>query len=435
MAKISKISGFPEWLPEQKLAEDRLISKIKKVYESYGFVPIETPAVELLSSLNAKGFQQKEIYLLSRAAAEQDQEADMALHFDLTVPLARYVAQHFNELTFPFKRYQIQKVWRGERSQKGRFREFYQFDIDVIAREQLPLSCDAEVLSAFDQALSTVGIAKHQIHLNNRKLLLGFYADLGLSDQQSQLTIMAVDKISKIGREGVADELATVVGLKNDLVERILAFVEQRYSSDRFGELEKDFCIANTLFRDGLLELGQLIDLLSVSARRNVIIDLSMARGLDYYTGTIFEVYFPDYPETSSFGAGGRYDDLASHFINRKLPGMGASIGFSRIVDFALQNNLLDISQKTVVQALVAVYSEQQRRECNLLAEKLRECGVACEVFYQAPKLGKQIDYAVSKGIRYIFFLDANENTIEVKDLETKEQKRIADIKSWVNGL
>lgn len=434
MAKISKISGFPEWLPEQKLAEDRLISKIKAVYEGFGFVPIETPAVELLSTLQAKGFQQKEIYVINRAAADEDVDASMALHFDLTVPFARYVAQHYSNLSFPFRRYQIQKAWRGERPQKGRFREFYQFDIDVIARENLPISFDAEILSAYDKAFNVANVARHQIHLNNRKLLLGFYSDLGISKEQSRLTITAVDKINKIGKEGVEQELVNEVKLESALVGRILEFIGRHYTTENVIDLRRDFNISNALFQEGIEELARLVELLSDSAKNNTVIDLSMARGLDYYTGTIFEVYFPDYPDTSSFGGGGRYDDLASHFINRKLPGVGGTIGLSRLIDFAFQNELLDISQKTLSQALVAVYSEDQRRNCNQLAEQLRELSVPCEVFYQSPKLGKQIDYAASKGIRYVFFLDPTRNVLEVKDLETKEQEKIDNIQSWVKA-
>lgn len=435
-SKLKNISGFPEWLPEQKLVEDEIIRKVQAIYASFGFGPIETPAVELVSTLAAKGMVDKEIYVvrrLEKPGEEAADESEYALRFDLTVPFARYVAQHFQHLVFPFKRYQLQKVWRGERPQKGRFREFYQFDVDIIARDELPISCDAEVLTVLDRAFTASAIGRHLIRLNNRKILMGFYSSLGLAAPQAAKAIQAVDKLKKIGDDGVRRELASA-DVPAGAADPILKMASVQLHPDRAVAELSGMGVEDETFERGVAELAEVLSLLPSASKENIEIDLSLARGLDYYTGAIFEVVMRDYPEFGSVGSGGRYDDLASEFIDRKLPGVGASFGLTRLLDLAFRNELLKPARKTSAEVLVAVYSEGQRSECNRMADELRAAGVSTEVYYRSPKLGKQIDYAAAKGIRRVLFLK-EDGTIESKDLETKEQKPVVSLKEWGAGL
>lgn len=429
MSKLKNISGFPEWLPEQKIAEDRVINAIRRVYALHGFSPIETGAAELLSTLEAKGAVDKEIYLLKRVHADQDSEDPLALHFDLTVPMARYVAQNFNELVFPFRRYQLQKVWRGERPQKGRFREFYQFDIDIIARDELPLCCDAEAVTVIDRALTEINTPAYRLRINNRKVLLGFYRSLGIDEAVRKKVLIAVDKLHKIKEEGVSAELSGL-GLGADLIQQILKLTRVQVAADKIETAFDGLAVSDEMFAQGRNELLELAALLPEATKRNVLIDLSLARGLDYYTGLILEGQIIDHPEFGSVCAGGRYDDLASEFINKKLPGVGISIGLTRLVDFFFTHKILQADARSTSEALVTVYAEEQRRAANDLADQLRAAGVASEVFYKSPKLGKQIDYAESKGMRYVFFV-GGDGGVEVKDLKTKTQVRVDNITQW----
>ncbi|MBN8548257.1 MAG: histidine--tRNA ligase [Deltaproteobacteria bacterium] len=434
MSKISKISGFPEWLPEHKLLENQIIGLITAAYESHGFTPIETPAVELMETLAAKGVVDKEIFQVSRAQADANAEAELGLHFDLTVPFARYVALHFNELQFPFRRYQLQKVWRGDRPQRGRFREFYQFDIDIIARENLPLSCDAEVIELVDAAFRAIKVLRHSIKLNNRKILQGFYRKLGLDDAQRKQAIIAVDKIHKIGRDGVLKELREHARIEAADAEKIVAFATHRAplrsaAADLAALLPDDPWCA-----EGLAELVTVGSLLPEICLDSVEVDLSLARGLDYYTGTIVEVCLPDYPEFGSVSAGGRYEDLASQFINKKLPGVGLSIGLSRLMELIISENLMPSAKRCPTTVLVAVLNEEQRAQCNAAARRIRAAGTNAEVYFQSPKLGKQIDYAAAKAIPYILFVSES-GEFEVKDLSTKEQKKVSSLEAWCTSL
>lgn len=433
VAKLTKISGFPEWLPEQRMAEEALIDKIRAIFRSHGFCPIETPAVELLSTLLNKGEIDKEVYSIKRYHAKDVDEAEFGLHFDLTVPLARYVAQHFANLSFPFKRYQIQKVWRGERPQKGRFREFYQCDIDIIGRDSLPIACDAEVIDAMNMVVMALGVGKHKVRLNNRKLLLGIYASLGLSEAEAKQVVVAVDKLSKIGKDGVSRELADK-GIENEAIGKILELTDIRIIPGEaeyiLGQLE----VKNRSFEEGKSEILELLGILSDAALAHLEVDLSLARGLDYYTGSILEMVLVNHPEFGSVASGGRYDDLASRFINKKLPGVGVSFGLSRFLDLAFSEKLIATDRKSPSQVLVTVAAEEGRKEANLLADSIRMNGLACEVFYAAPRLGKQIDYASAKGMRYVLFLGEGAQ-LEVKDLKTKEQVKISDLEGWCRDV
>jgi len=281
MAKINKISGFPEWLPQQKIAEDAVIAAIKAIYESYGFAPIETPAVELLSTLGSKGVIDKEIFVVKRLRAEEGDEAELGLHFDLTVPLARYVAQHAHELSFPFKRYQLQKVWRGDRPQKGRFREFYQFDIDIIGRGDLPLSCDAEVVGVVGLVMRALNVGPYTLRINNRKLLSALYAELGLAGATSKAAITAVDKLLKIGPDGVAAELRKLEGISERAVEVILRSTTIQCGPQDLRQKIASLNLSSQLIDEGIAELLTICELLPPEATEWLTIDMSLARGLD----------------------------------------------------------------------------------------------------------------------------------------------------------
>lgn len=431
MAKPRPISGFLELLPEQKLAEDRLISAIREVYELHGFLPIETPAVELVSTLASKGVVDREIYVVKRLHADEEEEADLGLHFDLTVPFARYVAQHFSKLHLPFKRYQLQKVWRGERPQKGRFREFYQFDIDIIAREDLPIACDAEIINMLLKAFEVIKAGSFSMLLNSRKVLYGAYEACGVAAEAMKATIIAVDKLSKIGAEGVGKELIEGVGLLPDVADRILNISSAKCS---LGELEAwgfRSGVGSALFQEGLRELESIGRLIRPELRSHCMFDMSLARGLDYYTGVVFEVKLTEHPEFGTVASGGRYDDLASQFINQKLPGVGGSIGLTRLIDLLLSKGKVETNKRSTADALISVLSEEQRSECNQVAEVLRSLGIGCDVYYKSPKLGKQIDYAAQLGMRYVLFLSPEGGKIEVKDLQTKQQSVVEDLAKW----
>ncbi|MDC0359028.1 histidine--tRNA ligase [Oligoflexia bacterium] len=435
MAKISNISGFPEWLPEQKLAEDWVIEKIKGIYESHGFVPVETPSVELMSTLASKGVVDKELYVLRRANAEDDGEAELGLHFDLTVPIARYIALHFNDLVFPFKRYQLQRAWRGERPQKGRFREFYQFDIDTFGRNTLPLACDAEILTVLDKVYRTLNLGNYVIRVNNRKILLGLYSSLGLDGEQRQKAIVAIDKIDKLGEAAVLAELVDGVGVEAGTASKIVEFCKIKTTPEKLSATLSELAITDELFAEGQRELEEVLFQLSSETQSKIEVCLSLARGLDYYTGLIFETLLVDYPEFGSVGGGGRYDGLVSQFSNQKVPGVGVSLGITRLMNFVFENNLLPLENKTPTRVLVSVYSEEQRVACNEIADRVRACGVPTEVFFTSPKLGKQIDYAAKKNIPFVLFVSAEDNSLRIKDINSGEQIDVDDLEQWCGAI
>lgn len=434
MTKVSKISGFPEWLPEQKLAEDRIIAIIRSIYESFGFTPIETPAVELLSSLASKGVIDKEIFVVKRFKADDAQEAEMGLHFDLTVPFARYVAQHNHALQFPFKRYQLQKVWRGDRPQRGRFREFYQFDIDVIARNELPLACDAEVVTVVGTVMDALQFGDYTIRINNRKLLQGIYQALGLDLAARAAAITAVDKLAKIGRDGVTQELHKIPGFPAAAIEAVLASTTIQCTVSELQDRIDQLAVRGDLISAGIEELQTICSFIPSPIRSRVKIDVSLARGLDYYTGLIVEVGMDKYPQFGTVVAGGRYENLAEEFCDQHLPGVGVSMGLTRLMELAFTEKLVPTQQRTPTEVLVTVLSEQDRNRSNGVAQQLRAAGVPTEVFYRSPKLGKQIEYAASKGIRYVCFLEPESGGLEIKDLETKEQVKVTALTEWVQS-
>ena len=424
MAKGASISGFPEWLPSERVVEQRVIDTLREVFELNGFIGIETRAVEQGSSLLKKGETSKEIYLLSRLQ-EVGHESDtpiedrLGLHFDLTVPLSRYVVEHSGDLAFPFKRWQIQKVWRGERPQEGRFREFVQADIDVIGNGDLPDHYEVELPLVMVSALERLrefGLPKATVHANNRKLSEGFYRGLGLTDVEGVLR--EIDKLDKIGADEVAKLLVEGCGADENQARACLELAELTAAdgaelSGKFDTLCEKHGIANdseayVLARQGLDTLAMIVDEAARIRPGSVIADLKIARGLDYYTGSVYETFLDGAAALGSICSGGRYDNLASQG-NRKYPGVGLSIG------------------------LVAVWNEEDRSASNQIANQLRARGIAADVAPTAAKLGKQIKYADKLGIPYVWFpadKSAQDASDEVKNIITGDQQP-ANAQSW----
>lgn len=438
MAKITPISGFPEWLPQQRIVEEEIIAKILAIYKSHGFTAIETRAVEPMSVLASKGDINKEIYKIERALADssdkEKKEDSLALHFDLTIPFARYVAQNFNELDFPFKRYQLQKVWRGERPQEGRFREFYQFDIDTVAIDELPLCHDAEMIEVIDEVFTAIKILKYKILINNRKVLLGFYEFIGLSESQRAEAVIEVDKIRKIGADGVKKALLAA-GIVEDAATQIIKFAEIRLVPSAVRELSSMKAMANDSFKAGVAELEGTIALLSETTQQNVEIDLSLARGLDYYTGTIIETVLPEYPSFGTVTSGGRYENLTSRFGSKKIPGVGISVGLTRLLSLIFSANLIPTERRSPTEVLVTLAAEDKVKKAFEVASELRGLALNVEVFHKAAKFGKQLEYADKKGIPWVLFIN-DDGSLEAKNLKTKEQLKVTlpELASLIKG-
>ena len=450
--KPSPISGFPEWLPEVRMVEQQWLDHIRRTFESYGFASIETPAVEELNVIAAKGEDvDKEIYVLERLQASEDEKGDarLALHFDQTVPFARYVAMHFNDLVFPFKRYQMQKVWRGERPQAGRMREFYQCDIDIINPDNLPISFDADMPAIIWETLTSLpGMENEniQIRVSNRKILQGMMKTLGVED--SQTLFRTIDKHEKLIKSEfdnlLTDEIQKLSDTekKTALLGKIISnFLKQgelvknsKNVEEQIKKLKnlfledieiKEFGFDKTYF-EGLDELIQVLESLSHLPEGAVVADLSIVRGLDYYTGTVYETVFVDDPTYGSICSGGRYDDLAGSYINKHLPGVGISIGFSRLFDRLRNEGKLPISRKCPTDVLILPpRDEDEIANMKRLERILRDKGLNVEVAH-GKKLQKQMAYAEKKGIPFVWFAEDG----QVKDMMSGEQES-ADAASW----
>ncbi|MCD0453245.1 histidine--tRNA ligase [Actinocorallia sp. API 0066] len=432
IVRPAPVSGFTEWLPEVRLVELAWLDEIRAAFERYGFCSIETPSVEILDALLAKGETSQEVYTLKRLqGGEDDSDARLGLHFDLTVPLARYVAQHFNDLVFPFKRYQIQRVWRGERPQEGRYREFTQCDIDVIGVDSVPLHFDAEMPRIVHEILTGLRVGPFSININNRKVLQGFYEGMGISDPIA--VIRAADKLDKIGEDGVARILTTQVGLSDEQAKACLDLARIRGTDSSVIERIAALGPKSDLLSEGLDELAFVLDSLSDLPEGSICADLSIARGLDYYTGTVYEGKLLNYPTYGSICSGGRYENLAGTFIRRSLPGIGISIGLTRIFAKLLAEGLLPADgPKSPSDLLVVVPSDERSQVATATAARLRSRGFKVEVYHQADKLGKQIRYASRKGIPFIWFPPfEDDKPHEVKDMASGEQSE-ADPETWV---
>jgi histidyl-tRNA synthetase len=418
--KPRPVSGFPEWLPEHRAVELAWMDKIRAVFESYGFCSIETPAVEEIDALTAKGGEtEKEIYTLARLHAEpgEEKESRLALHFDLTVPLARYTAQHFNELNFPFKRYQIQKSWRGERPQKGRFREFYQCDIDVVNVDSLPLHFDAELPAVLFEAYQALGIPPVELHISNRKIIIGYLQGLGIADIPA--VTRTLDKLDKIGADKVAAILAEELKGDTALAKKCLDIVQIKTADARFADALPP---GNDLFSEGVRELQFVIDNLQHLPRGSVVANLGIIRGLDYYTGTVLEARLQG--KALAVGGGGRYDDLAGSFIGQKLPGIGVSIGLTRLFALMLEEGLIQPGPKSPTHVLVVLPDEARRAEAATVANALRGKGYNVELFHSDTKVKKQLAYAEKKNIPWVWFPPFTDGQPhEAKNMATGEQK------------
>ena len=436
---LSSLSGFPEWLPAGRVVEQQFIDILRRTFELHGFSGIQPRAVEPLTELTRKGETSKEVYLLSRLqggpgeAGEADPAKQLGLHFDLTVPFARYVIDNAGILHFPFKRYQIQKVWRGERPQEGRFREFYQVDIDVVGDGSLPLHYDVEVPLIMHEALSALPIPAITIHVSNRKVAQGFYQSVGIEDDRLVEVLRVVDKLDKIGTDAVAVELVETVGITRAQAEAALGLATMtgtdpdQLRARVLGAL--DGAEPSALLLAGLDELESL---LRVAARRRpgaIVADLKIARGLDYYTGTVYESFMAGHEDLGSVCSGGRYDSLASNG-KRVFPGVGISVGLSRLLSRVMGAGLIEVTRAVPTAVLVAVTDEEHRAVSDAVADALRERGIAADVAPTAAKFGKQIRFADKRGIPFVWFPGAGTESDSVKDIRSGEQID-ADPATW----
>jgi histidyl-tRNA synthetase len=432
--------GVLELLPLDQIAFQRMLDTIRRNYERFGFLPIETPVIEHSDVLLTKsgGETERQVYFVQStgalgAAAEKGGVPELALRFDLTVPLARYVAEHEHDLSFPFRRYQMQRVYRGERAQRGRFREFYQCDIDVIGKDSLSVRYDAEIPAVIYSVFRELNIGAFTIQLNNRKLMRGYFENLGVSDAEQQMLVLReVDKLDKRGADYVRETLTgEAFGLSADVAEKILAFVQVRSTTvdDAFAKLDALGSGSET-FEQGRAELKEVLAMIRDFdvPETHFALNLSIARGLDYYTGTVYETTLNDHPGIGSICSGGRYENLAGQYTKSHLPGVGISIGLTRLYWQLRDAGLISTAQSTV-DVLVTQMDAAQLPAYLTLATELRNAGIATEVVLEGSKLGKQFKYADRAGIRFVIVLGEDEiakGVVTVKDLRREDQFEVA---------
>ena len=429
MPKPTALSGFPEFLPADRAVEQQVVAALARTFELHGFANIETRAVEPMDQLLRKGETSKEGYVLKRLQDVDGGDTGMGLHFDLTVPFARYVLENAGKLEFPFRRYQIQKVWRGERPQQGRFREFTQADIDIVGRDELPFHHDIEVARVMAAALSDLAfLPGFVLQVNNRKLIQGFYAGLGAPDPERVMQL--VDKLDKLPADTIRQMLVDEAGLTLDQATACLQLAEIASDDASFVEAVRALGVEHPLLDEGLAELAAVLAGCAdvVSERVSVVADLKIARGLDYYTGTVFETRLVGHESLGSICSGGRYDSLASDG-RTSYPGVGISFGLSRTLVPLVARGQLSASRSVPSVALIALADEDARTGADALANRLRARGIACEVAATAAKFGKQIRYAERRGIPYVWFTNP-EGATEVKDIRSGDQVA-ADPDRW----
>lgn len=433
MSKVRPISGFPEWLPSERIIEQHFVDVIRETFELHGFASIQTRAVEPIERLSSLGEDtDKEIYAVSRlgAAAEgSSRDPKLGLHFDLTVPFARYVLENAGKLTFPFRRYQIQPVWRGERPQEGRFREFIQCDIDVVDVGELAPHYEAELPLVIADTFRKLPIGPFRIQVNNRKIPEGFYLGIGLTDVQTMLRI--VDKLDKIGPEAVHG-LMVAAGATDEQAAAALALAQINAPDESFVERVQALGVQHETLTEGLAELAAVMRAGAEHASGLMVADLKVARGLDYYTGTVYETQLIGFESYGSICSGGRYDALASDG-RTTYPGVGLSIGLSRLLSKIMPT--LSASRSTPSCVLVALADESSRAQGMGVAAALRQRGIPCEVSPVAAKFGKQIMFAQRRGIPFVWFPAVEEQggapgRDSVKDIRSGEQA-MADASSW----
>ena len=420
------LSGFMELLPAPQQQMERMMEILRTTYSRYGFTPLDTPAIEASEVLLAKGGgeTEKQIYRFQKG------DADLSLRFDLTVPLAKYVALHYNDLAFPFRRYQIGKVYRGERAQRGRFREFYQADIDIIGDGKLDITNEAEIPSIIYQTFTSLGLTRFQIRVNNRKILNGFYAMLGLTEQSGDI-MRTVDKLDKIGADKVRTCLTEDVGLTAEQADEIMRFISITGSNRQVLDALAGYQGRHELFDQGLEELNTVTRYLSAFGvpEENFAVDLTIARGLDYYTGTVYETTLLDHTEIGSVCSGGRYDNLAAYYTERQLPGVGISIGLTRLFYVLGEQGLLNPQLPTAPADVLILPMTQDLTPAIRLATRLRSAGVRTQLYTEQKKFKAKMNYADKLGVPYVVFLGDDEiaaGQVACKDMTSGEQTKLS---------
>ena len=404
--KPRTLSGFMELLPDKQVQMDKMRAVLAETYARYGFTPLDTPAIEAAEVLLAKGGgeTEKQIYRFTKG------DSDLALRFDLTVPLAKYVAANYGQLTFPFRRYQISKVWRGERAQRGRFREFYQADIDIIGDGALDILNEAEIPAIIYDTFTRLGLRRFRIRVNNRKVLNGFFAILGLSEQAGDV-LRTIDKLDKIGADKVRALLTDTCGVSDAQADEILRFIAcPGTSADKLAFLEQ-YRGRNETFDTGLDELRTVVGYLPAFGvpEENFELDLTIARGLDYYTGTVYETVLLDHPEVGSICSGGRYDDLAGYYTNKSLPGVGISIGLTRLFYILQEQNMISDTVLTAPADVLILPMTDDLSAAVALASRLRAGGLRVQLYSEKKKFKAKIGYADKLGIPFVIFLGEDE--------------------------
>ena len=424
MAKMTPrtLSGFMELLPQPQQQMERMMDILRRTYSLYGFTPLDTPVIEASEVLLAKGGgeTEKQIYRFQKG------DADLALRFDLTVPLAKYVALHYNDLSFPFRRYQIGKVYRGERAQRGRFREFYQADIDIIGDGKLDITNEAEIPAIIYQTFTSLGLKRFQIRVNNRKILNGFYAMLGLTEQSGDI-MRTVDKLDKIGAEKVRTLLVDECGVSADSAGEILKFIAITGGNEQVLAALESYRGRSEVFDEGLDQLNTVVKYLSAFGvpAENFAVDLTIARGLDYYTGTVYETTLLDHPEIGSVCSGGRYDNLAEYYTDRQLPGVGISIGLTRLFYVLGEQGLLNPDLPTAPADVLILPMTAELSPAVTLATRLRAAGIRTQLYTEQKKFKAKMSYADKLGVPYVVFLGDDEiagNVVACKDMTSGEQ-------------
>ena len=429
MAKTAPrtLSGFMELLPGQQRQFERILKTLRETYSLYGFTPLDTPVIESSEVLLAKagGETEKQIYRFTKG------DSDLSLRFDLTVPLAKYVALHYNDLSFPFRRYQIGKVYRGERAQRGRFREFYQADIDIIGDGKLSILNEAEIPSIIYRTFSALGLKRFQIRVNNRKILNGFYAMLGLTEQSGDI-MRTVDKLDKIGPEKVRALLvAEDIGISEESADEILKFIAIRGSNAEVLAALDGYQGRNEVFDQGLSELKTVTGSLAAFGvpEGNFAVDLTIARGLDYYTGTVYETTLLDHPEIGSVCSGGRYDNLAEYYTDKQLPGVGISIGLTRLFYVLGEQGMLNPALPTAPADVLILPMTEDLSPAIALATELRSAGIRTQLHCEEKKFKAKMNYADKLGIPYVIFLREDEiqaGVVACKDMSSGEQTKLS---------
>ena len=418
------LSGFMELLPEQQLLMEDVMKVLRETYSLYGFTPLDTPMIEASEVLLAKGGgeTEKQIYRFTKG------DSDLSLRFDLTVPLAKYVALHYGELAFPFRRYQIGKVYRGERAQRGRFREFYQADIDMIGDGKLDVSNEAEMPAIIYQVFNRLGLKKFQIRVNNRKILNGFYGMLGLSEQAGDI-MRTVDKLEKIGADKVKG-LLMELGVPEEKAGEILGFIGITGSNEQVLEALEAYRGRNELFDLGLDELKTVVKYLGGFGvpEENFAVDLTIARGLDYYTGTVYETFMVEHPEIGSICSGGRYDNLAEYYTDKILPGVGISIGLTRLFFILNEQGLLNGERNTAPADVLLLPMVEDLSPAVELATRFRNAGVRVQLYGEQKKFKAKMNYADKIGVPFVVFLgedEIREGVVACKDMKSGEQTKL----------